>query len=284
MKFILVTGLSGAGKSQAKYALEDLGYFCVDNIPPALIPGFADYMADHSASYKKAAIVVDIRGGEFFDDLGQSLTALADHGHQIEILFVDATGETLISRFKENRRTHPLESGDLGLAEAIEEERSTLERIRRRADWIIQTDGTTNSQLRIKIADALGISVTEDFVVTLSSFGFKYGILKEADFVFDLRFLPNPYYDKALRNLSGNDPAVREYVMRAEESHRVYEEILALLKTVLPLQIHDGRRGVSIGFGCTGGRHRSVTFAFLFAEALKKLGYKVKTVHRDLED
>lgn len=284
MRFILVTGLSGAGKSQAKYALEDLGYFCVDNIPPALILGFADYMQSNSEEYRKAAIVVDIRGGKFFQDLEQSLVTLAEHGHVIEILFVECSAETLLARFKENRRKHPLEDANTSFSEALDSERRMLDPIRRRADRIINTDETTNSQLRNKVADALGISVSEGFTVTLASFGFKYGILREADFVFDMRYLPNPYYENNLRNLSGNDPEVREYIMAATASKEMSEEIASLLHTVLPLQIQDGRRGVCIAFGCTGGRHRSVTFANLFAERLRASGYKVKLYHRDLEE
>lgn len=282
MRFILVTGLSGAGKSQAKFALEDLGYFCVDNIPPALIPGFADYMASNAEEYRKTAIVVDIRGGKFFGDLEQSLQTIAEHGHTIEILFVESGDETLLSRFKENRRKHPLESADMSFSEALAAERAMLEPIRRRADWIINTDTTTNSQLRNKVAEALGISPSEDFLVTLASFGFKYGIMREADFVFDMRYLPNPYYDKDLRNKSGNDADVRDYVMNSAASKEMYREIKNLLETVLPLQIQDGRRGVCVAFGCTGGRHRSVTFAVLFAEELRTKGYKVKVLHRDL--
>lgn len=284
MRFILVTGLSGAGKSQAKFALEDLGYFCVDNIPPALIPGFADYMASNSEEYQKTAIVVDIRGGKFFADLEQSLLTIAEHGHTIEILFVESGDETLLSRFKENRRKHPLENSETSFAEALAAERAMLEPIRRRADRIINTDATTNSQLRNKVAEALGVSPSEDFLVTLASFGFKYGIMKEADFVFDVRYLPNPYYDKNLKNKSGNDAEVRTYVMNSISSKEMYDQIKKLLHSVLPLEIADGRRGVCIAFGCTGGRQRSVTFSLLFAEELRKQGYKVKVLHRDLEE
>ncbi len=282
MNFLLVTGLSGAGKSQAKYALEDLGYFCVDNIPPVLIPNFAEYMSEHSEEYRRAAIVADIRGGKFFEDLEQSLSVLTDRGHTVEVLFIEASDETLLSRFKENRRAHPLEregSFDVALAK----ERQMLSGIRKKSDWIINTDSTTNSQLRIKIADALGISASEDFCVTIYSFGFKYGIVRDADFVFDLRYLPNPYYDKALRNQTGNDSVVREYVMSDKSSTETYESINGLLRLALPLIIKDGRRGAVVAFGCTGGRHRSVTFANMLAAELDEAGYKTKVIHRELE-
>ncbi len=282
MNIVLVTGLSGAGKSQTKYALEDLGYFCVDNLPPRLMPDFADYMEKNSSSYPKAAIVVDIRGGRFFSELQDSLGVLESKGHQIRILFVEASDDTLLKRFKENRRTHPLER-EMSFEEALASERKMLGEIREQADRIINTDGTTNAELRNKVADAIGVSTADDFLVTLTSFGFKHGPNKNSDFIFDLRYLPNPYYDDELKNVTGNDKRVQDYVMSSPISQAIYQNIYALLETALPHIIKDGRRGVYISFGCTGGRQRSVTFANLFAEDLKDDGYKVKVIHRDLE-
>lgn len=283
MEFLLITGLSGAGKSQAKYALEDLGFFCVDNLPPALIPEFADYMENNSEAYPRAAFAVDIRGGKFFGDLEPSLKKLKERGHTTKILFLEASDETLIKRFKENRRVHPL-GKEVSYRDALASERAVLERLRRDSDWIINTDDTTNSQLRIKIADAIGISAVDNFFVTLTSFGYKYGLVREADFVFDLRYLPNPYYDKDLKHLSGNEKAVRDYVMNSEKSHRIFDAIKALVLDALPMIIEDGRRSANIAFGCTGGRQRSVTFVNLFKTELEKAGYKVGVAHRDLEE
>ncbi len=283
MNIVLVTGLSGAGKSQTKYALEDLGYFCVDNLPPRLMPAFADYMDKNSSEYPMAAIVVDIRGGRFFSELENSLNILEQAGHCILVLFVEASDDTLLKRFKENRRTHPLER-EMTFEKAIASERMMLRGLRKKADCIINTDSTTNAQLRNKVADAVGVSAADNFLVTLASFGFKYGPKKESDFVFDLRYLPNPYYDEKLKHRTGNEKEVQDFVMASPVSQEVYQNIYELLKNALPHIIKDGRRGVYISFGCTGGRQRSVTFANLFKKALTEAGYEVKVVHRDLEE
>lgn len=283
-KIVIVTGLSGAGKSQAKNVLEDLGYYSVDNLPPSMMPEFADLMETRD-DIGKVALVVDIRGGQFFEDLDRSLGILKEKGYDVKILYLDASDEVLLKRYKENRRAHPLLSTvSGGIEDAIKKERSILSDLMERADHIISTDATNMNQLRQRIADALELTAGDGFVISLLSFGFKHGLPREADFVFDLRSLPNPFYLESLRNLTGENQEVRDYVMDSVDSKAMFAEIRSLLLTAIPLVVKEGRRNVVIAFGCTGGRHRSVTFTRLMNEELQELGYRIKVTHRELSD
>lgn len=283
-EIVIVTGLSGAGKSQAKNVLEDLGYYSVDNLPPSMMPEFAELM-DSREDIDKVALVVDVRGGQFFDDLDRSLGILEEKGYDVKILYLDASDEVLLKRYKENRRSHPLMSTiSGGIEDAIKKERGILSDLMERADHIISTDSTNMNQLRQRIADALELTTGDGFVISLLSFGFKHGLPRDADYVFDLRSLPNPFYAEALRNLTGENQEVRDYVMDSADSKAMFESIRVLLVTAIPLVVKEGRRNVVIAFGCTGGRHRSVTFARLMSEELQDLGYRIKISHRELTD
>ncbi|MDO4800218.1 MAG: RNase adapter RapZ, partial [Bacillota bacterium] len=225
-------------------------------------------------------LVVDIRGGRFFEALETHLESLKEAGYDFSIFYFEASDEILLRRFKEARRAHPIDP-DLALEAAILRERELLQRIRERADFIINTDETTMKELRQKIEQALEIADSHSMSVQFLSFGFKYGLPKDADFVFDLRYLNNPFYIESLRSLTGNHAEVRDYVMSFDESRTTEREIAALLDTALPLMQREGRKQTVVAFGCTGGQHRSVTFAHRFAERYQP-DYKVKVIHREL--
>ena len=278
MRFIIVTGLSGAGKTQAIRSLEDLGYFCVDNLPPTLIPKFAEACYQTDGKIDKIALVIDIRGGKFFDDLFESLNNLKDEGYKYEILFLDASDEVLIKRFKESRRKHPL-APDGRILNGILLEKNKLREVKDRADTIIDTSKLATRELReeiTKIYSEEGQMETQ-LIITVLSFGFKYGIPIDSDLVFDVRFLPNPYY-------SGNDQPVRDYVMGFEETREFIDKLEDMLKFLIPNYLKEGKRQLILSIGCTGGRHRSVTIANSIFEKLRASGYKVNIDHRDIEE
>jgi len=283
IKFVIVTGLSGAGKTQAIWCLEDLGFFCVDNLPPTLIPKFAELCAQSEGKINKIALVVDIRGGGFFDAVYDSLENLKSLGIKCEILFLDASDETLVRRFKESRRRHPL--GTHGrVLDGIREERLKLEELKGKASKVIDTSNLSNKQLKEQITLLYGGDNEEhNLNINVMSFGYKYGIPMDADLVFDVRFLPNPHYIEELRPLSGNDSEVQDYVLDSPVSRTFMKKFSGLIKFLIPHYIKEGKTSLVIAIGCTGGQHRSVTLVNKLFESLKTNNYLVNKRHRDLE-
>jgi UPF0042 nucleotide-binding protein len=282
-KLVIVTGLSGAGKTQAVRSLEDIGFFCVDNLPPTLIPKFADLCAQAASSINKIALVVDIRGGEFFDTLFEVLADLDARGIRYEILFLEASDETLVRRFKESRRRHPL-SMHGEVLEGIREERNRLRELRGRANKIIDTSDLTVLQLKEEINGLFADSTdTSRLFVTIISFGFKYGVPLDSDLVMDVRFLPNPHYDPSLRPFTGNDPAIRDFVFNFPVTAEFTEKFSGLVEFLIPHYIKEGKTTLQIAIGCTGGRHRSVALANQLEKILRAKDFRVAVRHRDIK-
>lgn len=283
MKLLIVTGMSGSGKSQAIKALEDLGYYCVDNIPPSIIPSFVELSNHGNTELEKIAIVTDIRGGEMFSDISKVLRDFKAKSIDYKILFLDASDDTIVKRYKENRRNHPLcERSDLTISAAVKRERELLSKIRFDADYVVDTSRISVAQLKSRISEMVLGDVSEGMRIKCKSFGFKYGIDAEADLVFDVRCLPNPFYIDELKALTGLDSQVREYVMSFEDSKNYYARLKDLFLTTLPMYANEGKSQLIISFGCTGGQHRSVTFAELFNVFLKESGYHSSVIHRDI--
>jgi len=284
MRFVIVTGLSGAGRSQAINNLEDLGYFCVDNLPPKLISKFAEACSQSDGKIDKVALVIDIRGGKFFDDLFASLNELKAEGIDYEILFLDASNNVLIKRYKESRRTHPL-SKDGRIIKGIEEERLRLKDIKEKATHVIDTTNLTNGKLKTMINKIYGDSADENcLTISIVSFGFKYGIPLDSDLVFDVRFLPNPYYISELKKFSGNDVPVYNYVMDFDETREFIKKLTDMLDFLIPNYVKEGKSQLIISIGCTGGRHRSVAIANKIFKILEEKNYVVNIEHRDLNE
>ena len=284
MNILIITGMSGAGKSQAANVLEDMGYYCVDNIPPAIIPEFVKLSEMGNESLKKIAIVTDIRGGEMFSEIPDVLSKLKQKDIDLKILFLDANNETLENRYRENRRTHPLcDTNGMSLSEAVASERSTHAIIRGMSDFIIDTSNLSPSQLKVKIPETLFGDKSGGIKILCKSFGFKYGVDNEADLVIDVRCLPNPFYIEELKHKTGLQKEVRDYILFFEESCEFEKKVFDLINFAVPLYIKEGKSRLVIDFGCTGGKHRSVTFAEACAKYLKESGYAVKTIHRDIE-
>lgn len=281
MRFVIITGLSGAGKSQAVKYMEDFGYFCVDNLPPSLIPKFVELCQQTKGKIDKIALVTDIRGGMFFDDLFASLDAMEELGYHCEILFLEAKDEILVKRFKETRRNHPLaEKGSI--IDGIQREREKLRELKGMATNILDTTKLIPSQLREELKNIyLEGNTTNNLIISIVSFGFKHGIPLDADLVFDVRFLPNPFYIEELRDYTGNDLGVREYVMNSPVSVEFSQKLIELVDFLIPQYIQEGKNQLVIAIGCTGGRHRSVTIANVLQEHLKENGNRVIMNHRD---
>ena len=282
MEYIIITGLSGAGKTQATKVLEDLGYYCIDNLPADLLPAFTDLAIRNSEDLSKVALVMDIRGGKFFDSIKSALTSAENLGFKCKILYLEADKDVLIKRFKEARRTHPIDPSET-LEKCINKEKDILSEIRRDADYIINTSRMNHSQLKNAVCEALEGAFDSDKVkITLMSFGYKKGIPMDSDMVFDLRFLPNPYYQEKLRHLSGNDRDVREYVMGFNDSQEYFNKIKDMVVFVIGQCVKEARSQLFISIGCTGGQHRSVTFVNLLAAELTEEGFNAEISHRDL--
>lgn len=282
MDVMIVTGLSGAGKSQAIHCLEDLGYYCIDNMPPALINDFMNLTAQDKIMIEKAAFVVDIRGGEFFEDFKESLNQMKRVGVDFKIMFLEASDEVLIRRYKETRRTHPLsQSGSI--LEGIQAERAKLSEIRKEASYILDTSNMKTAKLNEEIKELLSAGENGDsFTITVESFGYKHGMALDADWVFDVRFIPNPFYLASMKNLTGNSKKVQEYVLRFPESQQFVNQIHKLINDLIPMYVREGKYHLVLAFGCTGGQHRSVTMANEFARRFKEDGKRVILIHRDL--
>jgi len=280
---VIVTGMSGAGRSQALSDLEDFGYFAIDNLPPQFLVQIAELAQLPESDFSQVAVACDVRGGELFNqllDILESGQLPVEH----KLLFLDANNDTLINRFKESRRPHPLQTAKVSLADAIEIEREVLEPIRSSADVIIDTSTLRASELRARIQrDFLPGTIDNSLHILVSSFGFKYGIPTDADIVFDVRFLPNPYYDQDLRPLSGLDKPVADFVLGRKETKDFLKRWHPLLTEVIPRYVAEGKLNLGIALGCTGGRHRSVALAEETTRFLEKAGYRVSIMHRDRE-
>jgi UPF0042 nucleotide-binding protein len=284
MKFLIVTGLSGAGKSLSIKFLEDLGYFCVDNLPPALIVKFADLWSQSKSNTENIALVIDIRGGKFFDQLQASLEELKSAGFEYEILFLEASDDILIKRFKASRRKHPL-AADGRIIRGIKAERRKLEHVKSKASFIIDTTNMMPSDLKDEMKHLFVDGGTSEGInISVVSFGFKYGIPLDSDMVFDVRFLPNPYYIESLKKYSGMDEGVRSYVMKWPEAVEFMNKLVDMVEFLIPNFIKEGKSQLVIAIGCTGGRHRSVTMANMLSQKLKENKHRVITEHRDIEE
>lgn len=285
MEFIVVTGLSGAGKTQVVKCLEDLGYFCVDNLPPTLIPKFADACSQSSGKIEKIALVLDIRGRGFFDDINESITYLDTEGYHYSVLFLEAADDILVKRYKESRRKHPL-SPEGRIIDGIRIEREKLSDLRERADNIVDTTKLSVWKLRDKISEIYGEEgqIETNIMVTVLSFGFKYGIPVDSDLVLDVRFLPNPYYIPELKKYSGMDKQIRDYVLSFNETKEFNNKLVDLLDFLIPQYKKEGKRQLILSIGCTGGRHRSVSIANRIYEMLNHKGYNVNVDHRDINE
>ena len=283
MKFILISGLSGAGKSKAASFLEDMGYYVVDNMPAALIPKFAELCMASPGRYDKVVLVSDIRGGQTFDGLFDALDKLHDMGCDYKILFVEASVEAIIKRYKETRRNHPLSKTGRSLEEAVQLERSALEPVRQRAEYIVDTSALPTAKLRGEMLRLFGSGDTASAMsVSVISFGFKYGIPIEADLVFDVRFLPNPYYIAELRHQTGLDQGVWDFIFGYQQTRDFMKHLEGLIGFLLPLYVEEGKTALVIGVGCTGGHHRSVAITRALAEFIRQKGYSAAENHRDM--
>lgn len=281
-KLVIITGMSGAGKTVAVQSFEDLGYYCVDNLPPALLPKFLELMKDSTNNIRKVALVMDLRGREFFDSLFEALDVLGEENWLEEhILFLDSKDEQLVNRYKETRRAHPLAIGGLPL-NGIQQERVILDELRGRSQRIIDTTNLKPKELREKIVKIYTEDKQEIFSVHMVSFGFKYGLPIDADLVFDVRFLPNPHYVGHLQPLTGLNQEVASYVFKWSDTQKFNEKVLDLLQFMLPQYKKEGKSQLVVAIGCTGGQHRSVALSEYFAKELSS-HYITHISHRDID-
>jgi UPF0042 nucleotide-binding protein len=283
IRFVIITGLSGAGKSETMHCFEDLGFFCVDNLPPILIPKFAELCAQSDGRINRIALVVDIRGGSFFDDIFDALEILEQNGFSYEILYLEAKEEVLIRRFKETRRRHPM-SAEGSILEGIRAEKERLQEIRGKATRIIDTsDITVRNHHELINQYYAELPEQEKMLITVVSFGFKNGIPLDADLVFDVRFLPNPHYVDSLRALNGNQTEVLNYVLKWPITLRFLAKLYDFIDFLGPHYVKEGKANLIIGIGCTGGQHRSVAMANKLGDYLRTKGYRVAVYHRDID-
>lgn len=282
MNFLIVTGLSGAGKSMAVNSLEDIGFFCIDNIPVALLPRIVDFALQGENQLNRVAVVMDVRGVRDSEQLEEALADLDAKKIEYEILFLDANTSTIQRRYKETRRQHPISVTDhVSIEEAIERERRLLQPLRNRAKYVIDTSLLSAAQNKERVCSLFLDKGKCPMALTVVSFGFKYGLPQEADLVLDVRCLPNPFYVPELKNLTGLDQPVVDYVMTAPESQELLRRYESMLEYALPLYVKEGKSQLMIAVGCTGGKHRSITFARKIGEFCQKLGYEPSVQHRD---
>lgn len=279
-QLVVITGMSGAGRTTAAKVLEDLGYFVIDNLPPSLISRVFELASHQGSSVDQVALVVDVRGRQFFGDLRATLDDLRSRRTPLRVLFLDAGDETLVQRFEEARRTHPL-AGDDRIVDGITRERALLRDLRAEADLVIDTSDTNVHQLRDRLVDAFAEPGQHGMAVNVVSFGFKNGAPRDADLVLDVRFLPNPHWEESLRPFTGLDEPVREFVMGSELATEFLQRCNGLLDLMVPAFQADGKRYLTIAVGCTGGRHRSVVLGERIASHLRELGLPVQVEHRD---
>ncbi len=283
MQFSVVTGMSGAGKSTVLKMLEDLGYFCVDNLPPALISKFADICFSPDSGINNVALGIDVRGGDFFKKLFEEVDKLKAAGYKINLVFMEASDEVLIKRFKETRRRHPLVSTGR-IEDGITKERVLLEEAKRRSNYIIDSSSLLTRELKAEIHKIFIEGKSYDnLIVTILSFGFKYGIPSDSDLVFDVRFIPNPFYLPELRTKTGNEKEVQDYVMKWDVAGEFLEKLKDMVMFLLPKYVQEGKNQLVISIGCTGGKHRSVTLANKLKNTLLTDNYSVNIHHRDIE-
>lgn len=282
MKIVIITGLSGAGKSEVLNVLEDRGFYCVDNLPPALLVDFIKLCEKAVNDIDKVAIVLDIRSGEFFTDLFKNLEDLKERKTEYEILFLDSSDRILVKRFKELRRPHPLNLNG-SIIDGIEAERKLLKKVRAESDYILDTSEISKSVLQTEILDLfLEGQECKKLTVSIMSFGFKRGIPLDADLVFDVRFLPNPFYIKELKEFTGNDKKVQDYVMQWEEAQLFFDKLADMIEFLIPYYNKEGKTQLIVAIGCTGGKHRSVTLANRLYEYLKDKNFRTTIEHRDI--
>ena len=283
LEMTIISGLSGAGKSEAVATFEDMGYFCIDNLPPQMLPRVADLFALEGSRVDRVALVFDVRGGKYFEQLGEALTFLRDSGIAYRLLFLEASDEALVARYQSSRRPHPL--SQLSLLEGIETERNLLSALREIADVVLDTSNLTPRELRRRLEETLlSEELTGQLFVSLLSFGYKFGLPDEADLVLDARFLPNPHWIPELRLLTGQDAAVKEYVLERPGAQEFLDKVADLLRFLAPRFLSEQKRRVVLAIGCTGGRHRSVTLTESLQTLLSSEALLVTSVsHRDLE-
>ena len=283
MEVVMITGLSGAGKTKAADWFEDKGYYCIDNMPPALIKNFIDLAMTGKRKIQKAAFVVDIRGGQFFGDLKETIISLEDDINiDFKILFIEASDEALIRRFNEARRTHPL-AASLMTREAIQIEREELAELRSHANYVIDTSSLKVAEMNSELDKLFGSKTKKaSFVLNLMSFGYKHGMPAEADWVIDVRFIPNPYYVSSLKKLTGNNTKVAQYVMKQDITKEFVNRFHEIIARLLPCYVKEGKYSLTIAFGCTGGQHRSVALANEFYKIFTAEGWRVTLEHREL--
>lgn len=283
MDFLIITGMSGAGKSQTINVLEDMGYYCMDNLPPSVLPQIAELFKESKRGIKKIAVVIDIRGGEFFGSLFKSLDELTTMGIRYKIFFVDASDNVIIKRYKELRRVHPL-SPEGRIIEGIEEERELLTELKEKAYFIIDTSDLNLAMLKEEIYKLfLKDGEKRKLTISVTSFGFKNGMLMDGDLVFDVRFLPNPYYIPELKEFSGREEKVKDYVFKWPQTNIFISKVIDMLEFLIPYYIEEGKTQLVVGIGCTGGYHRSVAMTNRLAEILKDNGHRAIANHRDLK-
>ncbi len=285
MRFVVVTGMSGGGKSTALKMLEDAGFYCVDNLPISLVEKFVELISLPNSEISKVVLGLDVRSDQSFADATRTLEQLREKGYQFEILFMDAGEDVLIKRYKETRRVHPL-AVDGRVEDGVRAERKVLENIRRNADYVIDTTNLLTRELKEEL-DRIFVENGEynSLMVTVMSFGFKYGIPADADLVFDVRFLPNPFYIEELKHKTGNDKEVQDYVMKQEESETFMGKLTDMIQFLIPNYVKEGKYRLVVAIGCTGGRHRSVTLANELYKRMKDKGtYGMKLYHRDVEN
>ncbi|MBQ8869378.1 MAG: RNase adapter RapZ [Oscillospiraceae bacterium] len=284
MEIVIVTGLSGSGKSRAMVALEDIGYFCIDNMPPQLIPKISEICTNgKNEKLSKVAIATDVRGGDLFYALYDGLDELKKQNISYKILFLDCVDAVLMNRYKETRRKHPLDDGMLGTQSAINAERAMLRRIRESADYIIDTSFLSPSQLKERIISLFLGDKRKSMIVRCVSFGFKYGLPNEADLVFDVRCIPNPFYIDALKDKTGLDESVYDYVMKWPQAQIYEKKLVDMIDYLIPLYIDEGKSQLVIAIGCTGGKHRSVVFSEILKKHISENGINVSVNHRDID-
>ncbi len=283
MRIVIVTGMSGAGKSSAMKCLEDFGYYCVDNMPPVLIPKFVEISMNAGNVIDKVALVTDIRSRSLFSDLLNTLDEMKNGEHQCEILFLDASDDVLIKRYKETRRQHPL-SADGKIIEGINKERELMAKVRQRADHIIDTTKLLTRDLRSELSNIyVSGGSYNDLILDVMSFGYKYGIPNDADLVLDVRFLPNPFYITELKHQTGLNKDVQDFVLCHEQTKTFLTKITDLLEYLIPYYKQEGKNQLVIAIGCTGGKHRSVTLTEVISKHLKDKKHRVITHHRDID-